>query len=206
MNCSYCGAPLPVSGLVCSYCGQRNAINMRNVDAVVGTGESTVNCPVCTETELKRMDVGLRGRVVIHHCGKCDGIFLSQHDLDTAIDAKHKQINHIDPKLLRFVLDNPRHERQTRKRFYIHCPVCKNMMQQMNYRAVSGVVIDRCREHGVWLDGGELQQLFEWKGAGGIVKAEKFQSFSPRFPTGGSSGSFIDNQIDDFFMWLFGLK
>ncbi len=31
----------------------------------------------------------------------------------------------------------------------------------------SGVVVDSCREHGLWLDSGELRQLMEWSRAGG---------------------------------------
>ncbi|MFO7628090.1 MAG: zf-TFIIB domain-containing protein, partial [Prochlorococcaceae cyanobacterium] len=33
----------------------------------------------------------------------------------------------------------------------------------------SGVVVDRCRDHGVWLDAGELLQLLEWARAGGVL-------------------------------------
>jgi Zn-finger nucleic acid-binding protein len=31
----------------------------------------------------------------------------------------------------------------------------------------SGVIVDRCRTHGTWLDAGELRQLMEWARAGG---------------------------------------
>ena len=33
----------------------------------------------------------------------------------------------------------------------------------------SGVVVDRCRDHGLWLDAGELRQLLEWARAGGVL-------------------------------------
>ena len=32
---------------------------------------------------------------------------------------------------------------------------------------------DSCSEHGLWLDGGELRQLFEWSKAGGSLLAEE---------------------------------
>jgi Zn-finger nucleic acid-binding protein len=50
---------------------------------------------------------------------------------------------------------------------YVKCPVCAKMMNRINFGARSGVVIDRCREHGVWLEAGELRQLSEWMKAGG---------------------------------------
>jgi Zn-finger nucleic acid-binding protein len=40
-------------------------------------------------------------------------------------------------------------------------------MHRKSYGARAGVVVDRCRLHGVWLDGGELNQLLKWAGAGG---------------------------------------
>lgn len=39
----------------------------------------------------------------------------------------------------------------------------------------SGVIIDRCKEHGVWLDGGELGHLFEWMKAGGKLLQQERQ-------------------------------
>ena len=50
---------------------------------------------------------------------------------------------------------------------YIKCPVCGELMHRVNFGAKSGVIVDRCRQHGVWLDGGELRQLFEWMKLGG---------------------------------------
>jgi hypothetical protein len=35
------------------------------------------------------------------------------------------------------------------------------------------VIVDTCREHGIWLDGGELRQLLEWTRAGGQIHHEK---------------------------------
>jgi Zn-finger nucleic acid-binding protein len=46
-------------------------------------------------------------------------------------------------------------------------------MNRVNFGASSGVVVDRCKEHGVWLDGGELRHLFEWMKAGGKLLQQK---------------------------------
>jgi Zn-finger nucleic acid-binding protein len=57
---------------------------------------------------------------------------------------------------------------------YIKCPVCAKLMNRVNFGAKSGVIVDRCKEHGVWLDGGELRHLFEWMKAGGkLLDQEK---------------------------------
>ncbi|MCB0878299.1 MAG: zf-TFIIB domain-containing protein [Thermoleophilia bacterium] len=38
------------------------------------------------------------------------------------------------------------------------CPICGAAMRLTEY-ATSGIVIDECSEHGVWLDAGELEQV-----------------------------------------------
>jgi Zn-finger nucleic acid-binding protein len=40
-------------------------------------------------------------------------------------------------------------------------------MNRVNFGVRSGVVVDRCGDHGVWLDAGEMRQLMEWAKAGG---------------------------------------
>jgi len=41
------------------------------------------------------------------------------------------------------------------------------MMIRRNFGRRSGVVMDVCRDHGTWLDGGELAQIIKWSTAGG---------------------------------------
>jgi len=49
----------------------------------------------------------------------------------------------------------------------VPCPDCGEFMHRKSYGAKAGVVVDRCRLHGVWLDGGELNRLLKWAKAGG---------------------------------------
>lgn len=41
------------------------------------------------------------------------------------------------------------------------------MMRRMSFAYRSGVIIDQCSQHGIWLDNGEMTHLMEWKKAGG---------------------------------------
>ncbi len=56
---------------------------------------------------------------------------------------------------------------------YLKCPVCSNFMNRVSFGSKSGVVVDRCKEHGIWLNAGELRHLFEWKKAGGQLLHEQ---------------------------------
>jgi Zn-finger nucleic acid-binding protein len=40
-------------------------------------------------------------------------------------------------------------------------------MNRVNYGHRSGVIIDQCAKHGIWVDSGEIMHLMEWKKAGG---------------------------------------
>jgi Zn-finger nucleic acid-binding protein len=205
MKCTFCGAPLPINGLICSYCGQRNAVNLRSLSAKKLITEDELACPIC-DTSLERMDIGLREIMIVHSCDDCDGLFLKCEDLKKTIDAQGEGVTRINPKLLRFVLDNPRHEKQVKKRFYRKCPYCDHMMDRVNYKAVSGVIIDKCHQHGVWLDAGELQQLFDWKKVGGELKASnKEYDYSAMKISNYKSSKFLPDPIEDFFMWLGGV-
>jgi Zn-finger nucleic acid-binding protein len=40
-------------------------------------------------------------------------------------------------------------------------------MNRVNYAGGSGIIVDRCREHGVWLDRGELTAIVDFLECGG---------------------------------------
>jgi Zn-finger nucleic acid-binding protein len=46
-------------------------------------------------------------------------------------------------------------------------------MLRQNFRETSGVVVDVCSAHGIWLDRGELAMLVEFASTGALVEAER---------------------------------
>ena len=50
------------------------------------------------------------------------------------------------------------------------CPICGELMPRRNFRRISGVLIDICRDHGIWLDPGELEQIRCFIANGGTEK------------------------------------
>ena len=49
---------------------------------------------------------------------------------------------------------------------YRKCPSCGEPMLRRNFRESSGIVVDVCAAHGVWLDQGELASLTEFAATG----------------------------------------
>jgi len=171
MRCKFCSAPLPKKGLVCNYCNQRNPLNLNVLSKVeIEDKSKDINCPVCANP-FDNINIGLKKRVLVQRCHECDGVFISEDILEQLIQKQTIDRSIIDFTVLRFVQNNPR-QKQERVISYRKCPVCEKTMQRFNYRAVSGVVVDRCLRHGIWLDGGELKQLFEWKKAGGKERSK----------------------------------
>ena len=208
MRCKFCTAPLPKRGPMCNYCGQRNPLNLNVLSKVdIEEKKAEDNCPVCS-THFEQINVGLNTSVLIQRCNDCDGVFIKEDILEQLIKKKTIENNKIDFHILRFIQDNPRQKKETIIR-YRHCPICKNMMQRINYRAVSGVIVDRCLRHGIWLDGGELRQLFEWKKAGGTLKKEikkkeiKQESVNKFIYDSSNKTAYFD-PLGDFFTWLQG--
>lgn len=172
MRCKFCSAPLPKKGLVCNYCNQRNPLNLNVLSKIeIEDKHETLNCPVCTNS-FDNINIGLKKRVLVQRCHECDGVFITEDILEQLIYKQTINKSMIDITVLRFVQNNPRQKQETVIR-YKKCPVCQKTMQRFNYRTVSGVVVDRCLRHGIWLDGGELKQLFEWKKAGGKERRTK---------------------------------
>jgi Zn-finger nucleic acid-binding protein len=48
------------------------------------------------------------------------------------------------------------------------CPACKELMYRKNWGGHSGVVVDRCEQHGTWYDEGEAEKIREYVRLGGV--------------------------------------
>jgi Zn-finger nucleic acid-binding protein len=53
-------------------------------------------------------------------------------------------------------------------------------MNRVNYGQRSGVIVDKCMHHGVWLDCGEITHLMEWKQAGGQLLDKQVKANPPK--------------------------
>lgn len=162
-RCKSCGAPL--SGVVCRYCGSRNNIDLEHEHVLTHQGVMPErDCPIC-HTAMETIDVGEKVPFLIERCATCYGLFFDSEELDEMIENSVKGSRNVDLARLSELTENPRHIDII---VYRRCPVCKKMMDRRNYRGRSGVILDVCPEHGVWLDPGELRQIMEWVKSGGL--------------------------------------
>ena len=55
---------------------------------------------------------------------------------------------------------------------YRPCAVCGQLMNRRQYAGKSRVILDICKDHGLWFDADELHQVLEWVRQGGATDAD----------------------------------
>jgi len=180
-NCKNCSAPLPPHTSICAYCHTKNDVDLKGIgDYSVDQPDSKRLCPRC-EKPMQTLKIKTKENLFIEQCNECYGLFFDPGELEYLISQSVTNIFDIDYKRLNKMSGN-RHSDYGVK--YIKCPVCSKYMNRINFGARSGVIVDKCKEHGIWLDGGELKQILEWTKAGGKLldnekkeEAKKIEEF-----------------------------
>lgn len=170
-NCVNCGAPLQTGSNICPYCRTHNDIDLKGIHRhTVEEPESERICPRCN-IPLQTIDLKIEGKFLIEKCSECYGLFFDPGELEALLEKSVSNVFDINYKQLEDIRKQPRHDDYPVR--YIKCPVCGKLMNRINFGAQSGVVVDKCKQDGVWLDGGELKRLMEWIKAGGQLMHHK---------------------------------
>lgn len=180
-KCAHCHANLPHGVIRCSYCGAANDIDLEGKHYyTVHPSEEPRICPIC-KTPMACLNLGTQDKpFFIERCEQCLGLFFDPGELDLLVRNHSQGVFNIDA--LR--LDTLRQENAKNNApvSYRACPVCQKLMNRQNYGNRSGVVIDRCRDHGVFLDGGELKRILLWVRLGGALQSEQIQAEQKKAP------------------------
>jgi len=171
-NCKNCGAPLTGTLLICDYCQTRQDVDLSVVHRfTVEEPLSKRICPRC-HVPLQTVDVRLGEKFLIERCERCLGLFFDPNELEAFLEKAVTNVHAVDAQRLIEVQGVRRSSEYAVS--YIDCPVCRRLMNRINLGSRSGVIADQCRDHGIWLDGGELRQIMEWTKAGGkLLQKEK---------------------------------
>ena len=105
-------------------------------------------CPVC-ENPMVVLELD---QIEIDHCLICGGIWLDSGELELLLDTDE------DRSRLREILI----EEDSVKEKKYPCPICNKKMQKVYVGEERKILIDKCkRNHGLWLDRGELEEVIE---------------------------------------------
>jgi len=127
-------------------------------------------CPHC-ETALQTIKLDINGDFFIERCKSCFGLFFDNGEIETLLTSSVSNISDINVALIKNINKDRFQSHQQVK--YVKCPVCSILMNRVNFGHRSGVIIDQCKKHGIWVDSGEITHLMEWKKAGGQLLHEK---------------------------------
>ncbi len=177
-SCQYCGSEIlreaGEHSLICPECYARCATGSLFCTAGgVGFRPERVRiegyelpCPACSTLMSPRQI----GGIGVNECLSCHGLWAPGESFDLlvsrAIEAR-QQANPAELHALKPRVTGSNPARQGVQ--YRGCPECDGTMARRNYRRKSGVIIDTCSQHGVWLDADELEQIagFILSGAAG---------------------------------------
>lgn len=179
-SCGYCGSEIcrdaAKLSLICPECFARNEENTRYCTACgvsfspeqVAVDLPELPCPVCTGLMPVRSVAGIG----MNECPKCNGIWVPENTFDELVTkaceaARAKNTAGLGVNV-RVAGANPRDTRVE----YRKCPACEGFMQRTNFQKRSGVIIDRCHNHGTWLDADELEAIAGFILEGGMNGGE----------------------------------
>ena len=173
-KCQSCSAPLLPNTQYCSYCGVRNDVDLQGEhDYRVVTRQSQRICPECN-TAMQTIALDMQPPLQIERCESCFGLFFDPGEVEALLEKVVAPVFSINRQWLGNI-NQDRYQRNKPVK-YLECPVCLNIMNRVAFGHRSGVVVDQCKAHGVWLDGGEITHLLEWKRAGGQLLDQQKQA------------------------------
>ena len=123
---------------------------------------AAIECPSCG-ADLARVRIGGRGTEV-DACAACGGLWLDVGEIEELVQR---------PLVSRPDLGEIRRQVRALRRVpdavvYRRCPRCDAVMTRRNFGRVSGVIVDECGHHGLWLDAGELESIRRFVAMGGL--------------------------------------
>jgi Zn-finger nucleic acid-binding protein len=160
MACPACLELMFLGSLHCPHCGAKA------VQTEVITEENAGNCPRCKI----RLDLLKIDEIVLRECRKCDGFWADAQTFENICANRENQAS-----VLGFIFTDrkPAENKSPAKVNYVPCPDCKQLMNRNNFARSSGVIIDICKQHGIWFDAEELPHIIEFINKGGLDHARQ---------------------------------
>lgn len=119
-------------------------------------------CPRC-KTEMESVQVG---KTHLDECPRCEGIWADADSLQQICADREQQAAVLGLPTTQTAEPSKPEEHI----HYIPCPVCKELMNRVNFAHCSGVIANVCGKHGTWFDKDGLRRVVEFVRAGGLEK------------------------------------
>jgi len=191
LNCPNCGGAVASDKSKCEFCGSRlktvacaGCLDLmflgskfcdhcgRKANKVeVFTDEKVGECPRCKRPlESLRIEA-----TAVRECLGCGGFWTSADSFESLCRDKEEQA-----AVLSFINKQTFELRRESVVSYVPCPDCKQLMNRSNFAESSGVIIDLCKQHGVWFDAEEIPKIIDFIDKGGLARAREKQKIGLR--------------------------
>lgn len=187
-RCPSCGGPAAKDARACVHCGSLLAtkrcitcfaLSPREAERCVKCGallpaqalvaDGSGRCPDC------HLDLAAHafGAVGYSECPRCSGLFLKREAFEAVTkDADTRaKVRLAEPPADAAPASAALPGKGASGAFpavrYRPCPACRKLMNRSNYGGGSGIVLDACRDHGLWFDKGELAAIVDFLEKGG---------------------------------------
>lgn len=199
VRCSSCGAPREDGADACAFCGSDFTLRERDLDTICPRCAARIShdarfchycgcpiqpaeqlgavtekhCPVCGDKGPGLISRGLGGEgLTVFECGRCGGLWLGNEVFELLEQrAREGQLSWLKEAVT--AENSAPHIARPGEQpgpWYRPCVICGKPMNRRNYGRKSGVIIDHCAAHGLWLDRGELHQIIAWIQDGGLSR------------------------------------
>lgn len=125
--------------------------------------QTVASCPRCETRDLVRSRAGL---AAVLHCRRCSGTFVPRESA-AALRESFPDPGPLQRESLAALRSIAAKSNLAGGVRYLACPACAERMLRVQFAPGSGIVVDRCMNHGVWFDRGELDlAVFYFKSGG----------------------------------------
>ena len=118
-------------------------------------------CPRC-QGSLHESEV--QGAQVLD-CTTCGGVFVAKSLIDALDRPEGRDLRIAFPRRAR--VPEPTEVR------YLPCPGCGTRMNRTSFARGANVVVDVCKEDGIWFDAGEVHAVLDFVEGGGLERAKR---------------------------------
>lgn len=132
---------------------------------------------VCPRCRVNTKEVTL-GKSTMRECSVCEGLWVDTIALHKICTDRERQAT-----ILGDAADIvPATQLAPERVRYIPCPICKTLMNRVNFAKCSNVIVDVCKPHGTWFDKDELHRIVKFIAAGGmdLVRAKEMEELEQK--------------------------
>ena len=151
----------------CEHCGKRINVKSRTCPFCTGRIKDRIvpRKAVCPRCEIRLKIHLTHDREEYDICSRCGGLWLDRPEFHRA--TRKTNVYRRNTEEGEYLRGPSRHPVR-----YISCVRCGQRMNRKNFARISGVIIDECRSHGVWLDAGELEKIRHFIADGGLERSQ----------------------------------